>query len=337
MTTTDPPPLALVEVLDRDGQVRQAVPVRAWPVSIGRAIDNDIVLADPHVAAHHLRLVAAADGHPAFEVGETLNGVAVGAHRHRAGASVPLTGTGSAPLLAVGRTRLRVRLPGHTLEAELPVAVPSARWQSRGLLAGALAALLAAVLFQAWLDADPDTFGRAAGSTLLTLVTGATVWCGAWALLSRLFARQAQFGWHLRVFLLGSLAWLAVDALAGLVAFALGWAWLSSWRFVAGFVVAGVVFGLHLLAVEPARPRLMRATGALAAALGIALTLWSNHQRSGRLGSDLYLSGLMPPALRLAPAVPVDRFIDGMATLQEPLQRRAREDARDDDNAGDEE
>jgi hypothetical protein len=329
--------LALIEVLDRDGQVRQTLPVQAWPVAIGRAIDNDLVLADPHVAAHHLRLVAGEDGTPAVEVGSTLNGVVLGAHRHRAGASVALPAGGAAPLLAVGRTRLRVRLPGHALDAELPVAVPSPRWQSRPLLAATLAALLGAVLFQAWLDADPDTFGRAAGGALLTLAAGAALWCGAWALLSRIFARQAQFGWHLRVFVLGSLAWIAVEALAGLVAFALGWAWLSSWRFVGGFVVAGAALGLHLLAVEPARPRLMRSAGAVAAAAGIALTLWSHHQRGGRLGGELYLAGLMPPAFRLAPAVPVDRFVDGLAALQEPLERKAREDDKNDPSTGDEE
>jgi hypothetical protein len=332
--------LALIEVLDRDGQVRQTLPVRAWPVTIGRAIDNDLVLADPHVAAHHLRLVAGDEGDggtPAIEVGTTLNGVVVGTQRHVGGARAALPTTGTAPLLAVGRTRLRVRLPGHALDDELPVAVPSPRWQSRPLLAGTLAALLAAVLFQAWLDADADTFGRAAGSALLTLVAGATLWCGAWALLSRIFARQAQFGWHLRVFVLGSLAWIAVEALAGLLAFALGWAWLASWRFVGGFAVAGAALGLHLLAVEPARPRLMRTAGAVAAAAGIALTLWSHHQRSGRLGGELYLAGLMPPAFRLAPTVPVDRFVDGLAALQEPLERKAREDEKDDSSAGDEE
>jgi pSer/pThr/pTyr-binding forkhead associated (FHA) protein len=118
--------LALVEVLDRDGQVRQTLAVQSWPVAIGRAIDNDLVLADPHVAAHHLRLVAAGDdATPAIEVGATLNGVVLGTHRLRAGTSAALPPAGAAPVLAVGRTRLRVRLPGHALDAELPVAVPS--------------------------------------------------------------------------------------------------------------------------------------------------------------------------------------------------------------------
>ncbi|HWH73714.1 MAG TPA: FHA domain-containing protein, partial [Methylibium sp.] len=48
--------LAMVELLDRDGSVAHRIPVRRWPVTIGRAIDCDVVLDDPHVAAHHARL-----------------------------------------------------------------------------------------------------------------------------------------------------------------------------------------------------------------------------------------------------------------------------------------
>ena len=49
-------PLALLEALDRDGLVRQAWRIERWPVTIGRALDNTIVLSDPHVAAHHATL-----------------------------------------------------------------------------------------------------------------------------------------------------------------------------------------------------------------------------------------------------------------------------------------
>ena len=48
--------LALIETLDRDGQPRQILRVSQWPVRIGRAIDCDLVLDDPHVAAHHAAL-----------------------------------------------------------------------------------------------------------------------------------------------------------------------------------------------------------------------------------------------------------------------------------------
>ena len=63
--------LALLEVLDRDGHVRQAVPVTSWPADVGRALDNTLVLDDPHVAAQHLRVDAYSEG-VFVQVGDTV-------------------------------------------------------------------------------------------------------------------------------------------------------------------------------------------------------------------------------------------------------------------------
>ena len=51
-----PERLALIELLDRDGRCVRAVDVTQWPFSIGRALDNDLVLDDPFVAAAHATL-----------------------------------------------------------------------------------------------------------------------------------------------------------------------------------------------------------------------------------------------------------------------------------------
>ena len=55
-------PLALLEALDRDGMVRQAWRIERWPVTIGRALDNDVVLTEPHVAPHHATIDLRAGG-----------------------------------------------------------------------------------------------------------------------------------------------------------------------------------------------------------------------------------------------------------------------------------
>ena len=70
--------LAVVEVLDRDGHARQVVPVARWPVTIGRAIDCDVVLDDPFVAAHHATLEEI-DGVLTLVVGQRQRRAASGA------------------------------------------------------------------------------------------------------------------------------------------------------------------------------------------------------------------------------------------------------------------
>ena len=67
--------LALIELLDRDGRARRTLDVHAWPVSLGRALDNTWVLDDPHVAPHHAVLGVDADGHLLLQVGDSRNGV----------------------------------------------------------------------------------------------------------------------------------------------------------------------------------------------------------------------------------------------------------------------
>jgi len=326
-------PVALVELLDRDGQVRQTITVPAWPLRIGRSLDNHIVLSDPHVAAAHLSIER---GEHALEfvVGATRNGVQVGNKRLRPG-DANLLPVGADPFeLTMGRTRMRLRLPDQPLAAELPLASAAPLLHRlRPIVASALVLLLALV-FGTYLDTDPDGLGRAVGSMLLASTVGAAIWCSAWALLSKTFTRQAHFGWHLRVFLLASIAVLAVGALPALLAFSLSWSWLSDFAFVGMYIVGATALYFHLLAVEPAKHRLLRWVAVTGAVVGIGLTLWFNQQRSDQLGEELYMNHLFPPVLRLARPVPADRFVDGLTSLKATLDKKAKDTSGTDDGAG---
>ena len=325
-----PGALALLEVLDRDGQPRQSLMVHAWPVRIGRALDNELVLSDAHVAAHHLMIAPGAQG-LALTLAETNNGALLGSRRLRSGDVAPLAATGEPAEITLGRTHLRLRLPGHTLAAELPMAAASSL--RRRALPIVLAALLliAGTLFTTYLDTDPDGLTRAVGNMLLTTVIGAAAWCAVWALLSKTFTRQAQFGWHLRVFLFASLALLALSALPALLGFAFSWPWVTDFAFVATIAVAAVTLYFHLLAVEPARRLWLRWAAVTCAGVGVALTLWFNLQRNDQFGDELYMNHLFPPALRVAKPVPLDGFIEGLASLKPTLDKKARESGRGED------
>ena len=331
--------LALVEVLERDGSVRQSHAVHAWPLRIGRALDNDVVLSDPHIAPTHLSVEPNDDGALALTVGDTLNGVLLGARRWRSGERAVLAADAPATELTVGRTRLRLRLASQPLAAELPVAATLIDSTRLGQIALAALLLLAGLLFQTYLDTDPDTLGRAVAGMLLASVAGAAVWCGLWSLLSKMFTHQTRFGWHLRVFLWASVAWMVADAAPRLLAFALSWPAPSSFAFVGTLGVAAVAFYFHLLAVEPARPRLLRGVALVGWAVGVAVMLWFNIQRGDRLGEELYMNHLFPPALRLAKPVASDTFVERLQSLQPVLDKKAKEapTGGDSNGAGNEE
>ncbi|MDQ6638172.1 MAG: hypothetical protein M3Z15_00710 [Pseudomonadota bacterium] len=331
-------PLALLEVVDRDGFVRQTWRIERWPVSIGRALDNSVVLSDPHVAAHHatLDLVEGADGAPATIVvsaGATKNGLALGRERIDGGTSKSIADSGRDLDLHIGRAQLRLRLPSHEVGAEqamTPVVVSEKRWLPTF---GIALAVVAVVLANTWVDTDPDALARAAGGVVLTTIAGGAIWCGLWALLSKTFTRQSHFGWHVRVFVIASLLTLVLAVLPPLLAFAFSWPWVTDFAFIAVYAtIAGAIY-FHLLAVEPARERLMRGVAATGFVVGVALSLWFNVQRTGRPGEELYMNHLFPPQLRLAKAKPVDGFIAGLAPMQAILDRKAKEQNGNDSDA----
>jgi hypothetical protein len=318
---------ALLEVIDRDGHERQAWPIQAWPARVGRALDNDVVLTDPHVAPHHFSLDTAQAAGLVLDIGETVNGVTLGTSRFAAGTRVVLAQHVDSIDLVAGRTRLRLRLADAALAPEVPLAGLAVRHLRLAPTLAIAALLLAGLAFNSYLDSDPDNFTRATGNTLLAALSGAAIWCGAWALLSKTITRQGHFGWHLRVFTIAGLALLALTALPSLLAFSLSWPWLTDFSFIATFAVGATALYFHLLAVEPARPRLLRWVVATGAVVGVALTLWFNVQRTGRIGDELYMSHLFPPSLRLARLLATDRFVNGLAPLHALLDKKAKEAA----------
>jgi MFS family permease len=265
-----------------------------------------------------------------LRVADTRNGVLLGGARLRSGDTAALADSGEPIELSVGRTPLRLRLPGHALAPEVALAPVGSLARRTATIVIAALLVIAGVLFSTYLDTDPESLARAAGSALLSGLVGAAVWCTVWALLSKTFTRQAHFGWHLRVFLLASLALLAITALPALLAFALSWPWLSDFDFVGTIAVVATALYFHLLAVEPARHRVLKWVAVVFAIVGVLLSLWFNVQRSDQLGEELYMTHLFPPALRLARPVSVDAFVDGLATLRPVLDKKAKEPARGD-------
>jgi hypothetical protein len=185
-----------------------------------------------------------------------------------------------------------------------------------------------------WIDTDPEALARAAGGVVLTMIAGGALWCGLWALLSKTFTRQSHFGWHVRVFVAASLVLLALSVLPPLVAFAFSWPWVTDYSFVAVYATAATAIYFHLLAVEPARRRLMRGVAVTGFVVGVALSLWFNVQRTGRLGEELYMNHLFPPQLRLARPNSVDRFVSALAPMQAILDKAAREQSSGDSDGG---
>lgn len=311
--------LGLVELLDRDDGVAHRIPITHWPVTIGRAIDCDVLLDDPHAAAHHATLRATEAG-VELVAGDSANGVQLQGRSLASGATAPVDGGTE---WQIGRSRLRLRLPGETLPAELPLSTPSPVRGRR--LAAALAGLLIWVLADHWLESDPGDPVSGYLSVLLGVPLALGFWCFLWALGSKLFTRHFDFLAHLRWALGLLLAGLLLDALLPLLAFALSWEWLPRAGELLALALGCLLLYGHLALIVPGRRRVLMAGFTTLLVVGAGLKLTLHHQRTDRWFAPLYLSSLGPPATRLAPAVTAEQFVDQARKLRGPLERRARE------------
>lgn len=318
--------LALIELLERDGRVRRCIEVRGWPVTIGRALDCDIVLDDPHVAAHHARLEPAeSDGALLLHVGATRNGVQVGPRTLCEGESCPVPPRGE--VWQLGATRVRVRLPGDELEPEKPLglAVTGARpWVTAACALGAWGL----ALIQNGIALDPGSSFTDWLVPLIGLPVALLLWCVLWAVGSKLFQHRFEFPAHFAVAVKGLVAIGLLDVLLPLLAFALSLEWLS--RITPAVIAAVGVATLYAQArlVVPLSRRVLAAGIAACYAVGAAVLMTLNYQRTDRLFNELYMATLPPPALRLAGGAAPKAFVNEAATLKARLDARAAEDAR---------
>ena len=319
--------IALIELIDRDGRVRRAVDVHAWPVRLGRAIDNTVVLDDPHVAAHHATLLVDDQGQLLVQAGDSVNGVSLGKRRLQAGDSAALA-TDAALLL--GMQRLRVRLaadPAPGLAPELPLAAPAI-----GLLA--LAALAAAWLawqvVQRWVQLDPGADLEKWLPWLLGLPTGVALWSGAWALGSKLFRHGFDFASHIAIALSVMLGYEVVDVALPQLAAALDVPLLSMlWHQCGTPLAVAILLRAHLLQLLPQRPRTVNASVLALLVASLAVTSAVNWRQQGRLLSEPYMATLPLPALRWG-LVSDPKLLDAdLARLRQTLDERVKQSADD--------
>jgi hypothetical protein len=310
-----PPRLALLEVIGCDGRVAQTLDVQQWPVTLGRSLDADMVLDDPHVAALHATLCQGDDGALTLEVGDTTNGVREGPLLHARGSRVPVPAGGSTWQL--GGLTLRLRTPDETLAPEQALA----RDAAFGLAALALAVL---ALGNHWRSLDPgsevmDWLPLVAG---LPLALG--LWSGLWAMASKLFQHRFEFMPHLRLALPVALGVEAMDTLLPPLAAALDWPLL--WRLLTPLQAALLLWLLyrHLARVLPQARRAVATFVGTAALAGTVVAISATWRSVDRWSRAPYMSELPTAATLWRTPEPAEALAGDIAPLAEQLARRVQ-------------
>jgi hypothetical protein len=290
-----------IEVLSRHGEVAARERIEGEEARVGRAFDNDVVVDDPHVAPHHLRIFRGDDGELVAEDLGTLNGL-YSEHGARRVTRLPLA---KEPGIRIGRTTLRVHDAAHAVAAEKLMTPPRAHAAWSAALGGGLLLLL---LLLQWLNLTSEPSANVILLPLLGFVTLLALWTSLWSVLSRIFFGQARFALQLRIAVTACLALVLWDQLSESFSFAFAWREMAEYAGLGAWAVLAATCYAHLHTIGP---RHMRFAMGLVIALigaGAMLQYFGKSETRNLLGQRATLGDLRPPVFRLVPLASADDF-----------------------------
>lgn len=306
----------IVEILDRRAGVRQRVRLAAFPASIGRGYQNDVILDDRFVDPNHARLTWDGAGSLVLTDLRSVNGLV----DPTTGARVTQMPIRSGTEVRLGRTTLRFVDPTHAVEPALPDSLLARhRWIGDSPLRDLAIALGTGLLLGVndFLDAtDRVRVSGLLGEALTSLVLVAA-WAGMWAMVGRITQHRFRFAEHFVIPCAGISAYTISNAAAGYLRFLFPGP--VEWEMGAAGVaitVAILTLSAHLARVSLLAPgrRLLWSIGViLTLALIVALT---DHGDRSEFGNRLEDTPLKPLGPGLIPSVAPARFLRQVDALQ---------------------
>jgi hypothetical protein len=317
----------IVEVRDRRLRLLARQRVEQFPVRIGRAYDNDVILDDRHVDAHHAVLYLDDDGVVAIEDLGSVNGIRDGMR----GALSPRLRLASGGSVRLGETVLRVLDAGHSVARAVPLAhesrlarlvrTPGAAWIAIG------GSMLLSMLMASFRLFDGERAIAAVSAAMLVLAL-LCVWAGIWAIVGRAQGGRAGFLTHLAIASLATAAGTLWVAATGYLEFFWpdlpGRSVLESAGTCAVFIAA---LSAHLSLVSTlSRTRRLLTAGAVTLGLIALVTVGELSDRSDFDAGLHYSDELRPVGASIAQTVTLENFLSDATRMRPELDSLAQAD-----------
>lgn len=309
-----------LEVLGRHGEVVGRHRIESLPLTIGRAYDNTVIVDDPYVAPHHIRLDRNEDGAiMATDLG-TKNAFSVLPAKAKVrNAVLPLEGS-----LRMGHTLVRLR---SATAAVVPEREETPGWASRAPWYACLAfALVCAFIagetyFANTEDPSPSRYVATLGGA----VTAVVIWVGFWAVLSRLLIGRPNFWLHAFTAATG-LAGIAIwSLLAETIGYGFSLPVMSDVMQFGVALLAAVALFVHIKLLHPRLRWIPSVVAGGALALYGATVVTEKFDAFNDSAGPRYWSDLKVPAMRFRDGESLDAFFAGAKKL-EPLLEALREE-----------
>ena len=186
----------VIEILDRFGKVHERHRVERFPVRIGRAYDNDIILDDPYISENHMEIIQDGNGHILVTDLNSDNGM-FSLHPLQRHDVINLDNN---QRIRIGHTDLRFRSTSHPVrETYIDRGTPS---RLHFILTTTIMLpviwLLTALLMLSmhYLQSSDDvTLVRLFGEILPVFIF-IVVWAFAWSIASKIVTHKFYFAFH---------------------------------------------------------------------------------------------------------------------------------------------
>lgn len=308
-----------VEILSRQRDVVARYRCTGPEIRVGRGYDNDVVVDDPFVAPHHIRVFRDEAGALVAEDLGSASGLFAARGAHRLDRIVL---DGDRPI-RIGHTTLRIRDAAHAVAPERTYQPQARRWP---LALGLAAAIGGIEVLNLWLNEVTEPRLAHYLVPLLAAAVFVLGWTALWAILSRIFSGQARFERNLLIALAGLLTYSLYNEFVAYFSFAFSLRALTTYQYVGmwGLFAAICFFQLR----EIGQSRLVLKGTVVAALAGIAIAMQALSQFEMRAGyaPQVYARHLMPPALRLTPLQTETAFFARVEQLKDKLDRDRSEE-----------
>jgi pSer/pThr/pTyr-binding forkhead associated (FHA) protein len=306
-----------IEVLARNDDVKERHSLPTLPIRIGRAYDNDLILDDPYSAPHHALILANEQGELIVRDVASKNGIICQNQRHQ-----ELTLDGSR-VFRLGHSKLRVRTANFQVAEELADST-NHNWEGWPPALLGLSLIASFVLCRGWLLNDGENglivYLMALGSALGI----AGLWAGGWAFINKMFDNHHRLGRHVFIAACGYATIEIVNLLGNILGYAFSLSIFTSYDSLLEIAIITITLYFHLSTVQPHYPRRIQSICLGLLVLFTGYNLMNNYQHTGILADELYMSQLLPPAMRLAPTDSLDTFFNNAKTLKEKVDQASR-------------
>ena len=316
-------PLGYIEILDGKGGVVERVAIDSFPIRVGRAYTNHVILNDPYVSPSHVAIAPDEQGRLIASDLDSVNGLRADA-RDKPVSSLEIH---SGSQFRVGHTQLRYCNVEHPLTPTLVDRESRRMWMNSSCSAVIVGA---AVFLLLCLDGYLTTVERATVAGIvtepLTTFSMLLVWAGLWALASRVIVSRFHFPQHVII---------ACGAIAGFFVLSFSSEWLEflfpfvpvlwlAGLFGSALIFAGLVYGhLKFASMLHRRSRLWAALSVSAAMAGVSAI--SDFASRSKFSNTMDFNGILKPIdAAWLPTITIDQFIERSQRLKQDLDALAQ-------------